>query len=216
LKAAIKEAQSARRAVNRQKEAVSRLFAQQVAAEAAIPAAEKEVAASRDRYIEAVAAAAASGGVGDPVSTEAEAMASLAFKRDKIHTLRAARKVVEDEMEGWEEQVVEADTEVERLISLIIADHVAILIAEAEELERRLRPYRAALMAFTRDHTDRPREWHLQASFDKSRAPLQETADQIWGFFRELRQCDAGPDNPWKAIRERLRANPEAAIMAPC
>jgi hypothetical protein len=211
LKNAIKEAQSARRAVNRQIEAKQRLFAQQVAAEAAIPAAEKAVAAARDRYVEAVAAAAASGS-GEPVSTVAEAQASLAFKQDKIHTLRAARKVVEDEIPGYEEQVVEADTEVERLISEIIADHVAILIAEAEELARRLQPYRASLLAFVRDHGDRPSQWDKQRAWDKSREPLNESADQAWAF---LRPQAAAPSPCWKAIRESLRENPNAPLLRP-
>jgi hypothetical protein len=211
LAAALKEAKAARRAVNRQIEAKQRLFAQQVAAEAAIPAAEKAVAAARTRYVEAVAEAAASGS-GEPVSTEAEAMASLAFKRDKIHTLRAARKVVEDEIPGYEEQVVEADTEVDRLISLIIADHVAILLAEAEELSRRLAPYRAALLAFVRDHGDRPSQWDKQRAWDKARAPLNESADQAWAF---LRPQAAAPSPCWKAIRESLRANPNAPLLRP-
>jgi hypothetical protein len=212
LKNAIKEAQIARRAVNRQIEAKQRLFAQQVAAEAAIPAAEKAVAAARARYVEAVAEAAASGS-GEPVSGVAEALAALAFKRDKIHTLRAARQVVEDELPGWQEQVVEADTAVEQAISEIIADHVAILLAEAEELSRRLAPYRAALMAFTRDHTDRPREWHLQSAFDKARAPLDEAAEDVWTFFRSLREAESPAINPWKNIRERLRENPDSAVL---
>jgi hypothetical protein len=85
----------------------------------------------------------------------------------------------------------------------------------AEEIARKLRPYRFALAAFAADNMDGPSEWAKQEPFRKSREPLDETAAAVWSFFRDLRQCDTGPTNPWASIRERLRANPEAAVLRP-
>jgi hypothetical protein len=147
------------------------------------------------------------------VGTVAEAMASLAFKRDRVNVLRSARKTVEAELPEWQADAVAADVEVERLISQIIADYVQVLVSEASELARRLGPYRAALMEFVKEHGDSPRAWDAQDSFRKSRAPLNETADQAWAFFRELRECDAAPINPWRSARERLRENPNASLL---
>jgi hypothetical protein len=202
---------AARGSVNRQKEAIERLRARQIEAEAAIEPAEKAVKKAQAAYVEAVAQAASSGSP-EPVSGVAEAMAALAFKTDQVHTLRAARKVVEEEIPGWEELVEAADVAVEACISRIIADHVEILIKEASALARRLAPYRAALQAFVVDHGNSPTQWHLLDAFRKSREPLDEAANQVWAFMRG----EASAPSPcWKAIRERLRENPNAPLLRP-
>jgi hypothetical protein len=215
LSKALAEAKAAHGRVTKQKQAASRLFAQQMEAEAAIPAAEKAVKKAEAAHVAAVAEAAVLEKP-TPVSGVAEAMAALAFKTDRVHTLKAARKVVEDEIPGWEEEALAADTEVERLISEIIADFVQVLLKEARALSQRLAPYKAALMAFARDHSNGPTEWHLQNGFRKSREPLDESADKAWAFFRDLRESEAAAGSPcWKAIRESLRANPNAPLLRP-
>jgi hypothetical protein len=211
LAAALKELKSARSAVNRQREAKERLFARQIEAQAAIEPAEKAVKKAQAAYVDAVAQAAASGSP-EPVSGVAEALASLAFKTDQVHTLRAARKVVEEELPDWEAAAIEADVEVEKIISQIIADHLQVLISEAEELSRRLAPYRAALLAFVRDHEDRPSEWHLQTGFRLAREPLNAAAEQVWAFMRGEATA---PSPCWRAIRAQLRENPNAAVLRP-
>jgi chromosome segregation ATPase len=212
LAAAIKASKSAHTAVSKQKQAVQKLFSEMVAAENQIPAAEKAVAKAQNEYIAAVAEAAAAG-LPEPVSGKAEAEAALTFKKDRVNVLREARKRLESELPDWQQDVVDSDIAVERLISMVIADYVQVLILEAEEIARRLRPYRFALASFVGDQMDRPREWHKQDSFDKSREPLKQAADQIWKFFRELRECDSGAVNPWQDARERLRENPEASVL---
>jgi hypothetical protein len=212
LAAALKEAAKARTALNKHRAGVNRLFEQMMEAEAAIEPAEKAVKLAEQSYVDAVAEAAVSGSPA-PVNGKAKAEARLVLTKDRVNVLREARRRLESELPDWQQDVVDADVAVERKISLVIADHVRVLLAEASEIARRLAPYRAALAAFAADNMDRPRAWNEQASFDKGRAPLDETAAAVWSFFRELRQCDAGPSNPWAAIRERLRANPEAAVL---
>jgi hypothetical protein len=212
LVAALKELKAARGSVNRQKEAMERLFAQQVEAQAAIEPAEKAVKKAEAAYIDAVAEAAASGSP-EPVSGVPEAMAALAFKRDRVHTLRAARKVIEEELPDWEAAAVEADTEVEKIISQIIADHVQVIVKEARELARRIGPYRAALLAFLNE--DRPpTEWAKQSAWHKGREPLTEATNEVADFFRSLR-AQAPPSPCWKTIRESLRENPNAPLLRP-
>jgi hypothetical protein len=211
LATALKELKSARTAVNRQKEAKERLFARQIEAQAAIEPAEKAVKKAQAAYVDAVAQAAASGSP-EPVSGVAEALAALAFKQDQVHTLRAARKVIEEELPGWEEEAAAADVAVEACISRIIADHVEVLLKEAEELARRLQPYRAALLTFARDHEERPSEWHLQTGYRKSREPLNDLAERIWSF---LRGKATAPSPCWKTLRENLRQNPNAPLLRP-
>jgi hypothetical protein len=212
LKAAIKEAKAAHAAVGKQKQAKARLFSEQVEAESKIEALQKAVKKAEQAHIQAVADAAVAGSP-PPVSGLPEALASLAFAQDRVHTLRAARKVIEEEIPGWEEDAAAADTEVERLISQVIADYVEVLVLEATELAKRLQPYRAALMAFARDHSDRPTEWHKQTAFDKARSPLDEAANDVWLFFRGVREADPPPVNPWKSVREGLRQNPNGAVL---
>ena len=167
LRAALRAAKAAHAAVARQKQAVTRMLSQIVEAEEKIPALEKAVKKAEQAHIDAVAEAAVMEKP-KPASTVAEAQASLAFAQDHIATLRQARKLLESEIPNWEAEALAADTEVERLISSIIADYVQILIKEAEDLARRLVPYKAALMAFVKDHSDRPTQYHLMDAYDKS------------------------------------------------
>jgi hypothetical protein len=212
LKAAIKEARAAHQAVGKQKQAKARLFNEQVEAEGKIASLEKAVKKAEQAHVQAVADAAVAG-TPAPASGVQEALASVAFTRDRVHTLRAARQTIEAEIPDWEAAAMEADTEVERLISDVISDYVQILVLEATELARRLKPYRAALMSFVRDHTDRPTEWNRQAGFDKARSPLDEAADDVWQFFRDLREAELPAINPWKSVRESLRENPDGAVL---
>jgi hypothetical protein len=212
LKAAIKEAKAAHAAVGKQKQAKARLFNEQVEAEGKIAALEKAVKKAEQAHIQAVADAAVSGSP-PPVSGVQEALAAVAFTRDRIHTLRAARQTIEEEIPDWEAAALEADTEVDRLISQVIADYVEVLVLEATELSRRLAPYRAALLSFVRDHGARPTEWHLQRPFDRARKPLDEAAEDVFQFFRDLREAELPAINPWKSVRERLRENPDGAVL---
>jgi hypothetical protein len=211
LRNALKEQKEAHAAVARQKNAVTRMLSQTVEAEEKIPALEKSLKAASQAHIEAVAAAAVSGAEA-PASTVAEAQARLAFARDNIETLRAARRQVEAEIGDYEQAAVDADVGVEALISAIIADYIELLIKEASELARRLQPYRAALLAFTADYQDRPTQWDKQRSFNKARQPLDEAANQTYALFKSLREFDA-PSPCWKEARARLRANPDAAVL---
>ena len=212
LKAALKESRQAHAAVNKQKQAKARLFSDQVEAESKIEALQKGVKKAEQAHIQAVADAAVAGSP-PPVSGVAEAQASLAFAQDRVHVLRGARKTIEEDLPGYEEDAAAADVEVEACISEVISDFVQVLILEATELSRRLAPYRAALLSFTRDFTDRPTEWHKQAGFDKARAPLDEAAEDAFAFFRDLREAKLPAINPWKSIRQRLRENPDGAVL---
>jgi hypothetical protein len=212
LKAALKEAKAAHTVVARQKQAVSRLFAQIIEAEEAIAPLEAAVKKAEADHVRSVAEAAVLEKPA-PASGVAEALASLAFANDRIHTLRAARQTIEAEIPDYQAEAVAADTEVERLISVVISDYIQVCVLEATELARRLKPYRAALMSFVRDHGARPTQYHLQPGFDKARAPLDEAADDVWQFFRELREAETPPINPWKSVRERLRENPDGAVL---
>ena len=47
----------------------------------------------------------------------------------------------------------------------------------------------------------------------KARAPLDEAADEVWAFFRDLREAELPAINPWKSVREGLRQNPDGAVL---
>jgi hypothetical protein len=113
----------------------------------------------------------------------------------------------------WEEAAIAADTEVEAQISRVIADYVAVLIVDAEQLATRLKPLRAALMSFARDHENYPSAWSEQNAFRRARQPLDAAADEVWQFFRDLRESELPVVNPWKSARERLRENPNASLL---
>jgi hypothetical protein len=183
----------------------------QIEAEGKIEALSEVVKKAEAAHIHAVAEAAVLEKPA-PASGVAEAMARLVFAKDNVNTLRQARQTIEAELPDWEQAAIDADVEVERLISAIIADYVQVLILEAQELARRLAQYRAALMAFTRDYQDRPTQWHKQSAFERVRQPLDEAANQAFAFFKNLREATA-PSPCWKSARERLRENPEAAVL---
>jgi hypothetical protein len=212
LKAALKESKLAHQAVGKQKQASTRLFNETIEAEAALEKLEKRVKEVEKAHIAAVAAAAVAGSP-PPASGVQEALTAVQFAKDKINTLRAARKVIEEEMEGWNDEAAAADVAVEACISEVISDYIQVLILEATELSRRLAPYRAALLSFTRDFTDRPREWHLQAGFDRARKPLDSAAEDVFQFFRDLREAELPAVNPWRSIREKLREHPDGPVL---
>jgi hypothetical protein len=211
LSAALKAAKAAHGAVNKQKQAVQKLFSEMLAAQNQLPVLEKAVAKAERAHIDAVAESAVAGSPA-PASTVAEAQAAVVFARDRVNSLRSARQTVEAEISEYETDAVAADTEVEACISRIIADHVEILIKEASELARRLAPYKAALLAFVRDHSNSPTEWHLLDGFRKSREPLDDLADRA---LLVLNGPATAPSVCWKEIRASLRENPNAAVLRP-
>jgi hypothetical protein len=98
---------------------------------------------AQNEYVAAVAQSAASGSP-TPDSGVPAAMAAVAFQQDRVSTFRQARNKIESELPEWQAEAVAADVEVERLISVIIGDHIQVLVVEASELARRLAPYRSA------------------------------------------------------------------------
>jgi hypothetical protein len=217
LRAALREQKAAHGAIGNQKAAISRMLSQIAEAEAAIPALEKRLKGAEKAHIDAVAAAAVAGAEAPASTVVPEALASLAFGRDRVETLRAARRQVEQDLPGYEEEVLEVEVKVENLISQIIADHIEVVILEATELAKRLAPYKAALMSFVNDHSNsRPTEWHLQRPHAKARAPLDEVANLTFAFFRSLREAELPHiNNPWRKIREDLRQNPDGPVLRP-
>jgi hypothetical protein len=81
------------------------------------------------------------------------------------------------------------------------------LIVDAEQLATRLKPLRAALMSFARDHENYPSAWSEQNAFRRARQPLDAAADEVWQFFRDLGESELPVVNPRKSARERLREN---------
>jgi hypothetical protein len=212
LRTALREQKAAHQAVARQKQAVTRMLTQTVEAEAAIAPLEKAVKTAEKAHISEVAQAMVMEKP-PPASTVSEAIARLVFAKDNVNTLRQARKTIESEIGDYEQAAVDSDVEVEKIISQIIADYVKICVDEAAELAKRLAPYRSALMAFVQHYQDRPTEWHKQDAFRKARQPLDDAANQAFGFFRSLRESETPAANPWKSIREGLRQNPDGAVL---
>jgi hypothetical protein len=212
LKAALKEARAAHAAIGNQKAAITRLFSQIAEAEAALAPLEKAVRAAEKAHVHAVAEAVV---LEKPVpaSGVAEATAKLVFAQDNIATLRQARKTVEAEIPDYEEAAADADVEVEKIISQVIADYVEMVVLEATELEKQLQPYKSALRSFLHDLSNRPTEYHLMDAYDKSRAPLAEAAEKAWRFFSDLRDAETPAVNPWRSVREGLRQNPDGAVL---
>jgi chromosome segregation ATPase len=127
LAKALKAAKAAHGAVNKLKATVQKLFSEMLAAQNQIPALEKAVAKAEAAHIHAVAEAAILEKPA-PASTVAEAQAAVVMARDRVNTLRSARQAVEAEIPEYEADAVDAETEIEKIISLIIADYVQVLL----------------------------------------------------------------------------------------
>jgi hypothetical protein len=211
LAAAIETAGKSRAALAQRKQGVHQLFSEASEADESIEKLQKAVREAQESYIGGLADAAA-GSPAPPANGVPAAKAAVEVAMDHREALRAARKKIESEMPAWEADVVAADAEIERLISQILAPRVAQLAAEAQEAARRLAPLQGLLLAFVRDHENRPSAWHLQRAFDAGRAPLKAAAAEARACLQGIREFEVMPTNPFRAAREQLRENPNAAL----
>ena len=75
-----------------------------------------------------------------------------------------------------------------------------------------LAPYQPALVAFLRDHTDRPARWDDRAAFSKGRKPLDEAEAAVNDLFKMIRGYEMAQTNLWAVARERLREDPHTEL----
>jgi hypothetical protein len=211
LAAAIEAAGKSRAVLEKRRAAARRLSSEAAETEERIEALTKAVTMAEAAHLDAIAEAAASGAP-VPASGVPKAREAVVVAQDHVDTLRAARRKVEANMPDWEADVAAADAEVERLISAILAPHVAKLVAEAQEAARRLAPYQALLLALVQDHRDWPTEWALQRAFDEGRKPVDAVAAEASATLRGIREYEMMDGNPFKAAREALREDPMAEL----
>jgi chromosome segregation ATPase len=208
LEAAIKEAARVRAAAARQKAAIERLLVEASEAEKAIAAAQKAVGKAQEAHVAGLASAAASG-KSAPASVVAAARQAVSDAEEHRDALRAARAKVERELPEWEKDAVGADTEVERLISMILAPIAERLIARAQEIASELAPLKQALITLWSERA--PARHDAWFPYDQGRRPLRDVKASIASFLESANHIERGPDL-WQAARLKLRADPYAEL----
>jgi hypothetical protein len=209
LAAAIVAAGKAREMRERQKQAVGRLWAEMREAEQEIERLQKRVSEAQEAHIAGLADAATSGKAA-PVSGVAKARAAVVVAEDHREALRAARKKLEADMPEVEKDVVAADTEVERLISEILAPVAEQMIQRGREIAAMLAPIRSTLTALWAEET--PAAWDAAASHDKGRQPLKEVKQAAADWLRESSAFSRAVPDPWLNARLALKQDAQAEL----
>lgn len=178
LAAAQQEAREAHRAVERQRLAIDKTRAAQREAEKAVSAAEEGIGAAREAHARALADAAAAD-TAPPLSSMRAARQAVTDAQDQAEALKAALAELKARLPDWERTARDADVEVERCISAILAPHAQKLFDRALALERDLAPIRQALATLLQDRHKTSAD---VLGHERSRAPLGEVYAGIMRF----------------------------------
>jgi len=118
-----------------------------------------------------------------------------------------------DGASGLQKVVREKNIAVEFVISEILARELRALIDLAEQTLMPFWPLRRVLLgALLSSLTDRTASGDSVA-FDEGRRPLYDAAKAVDTLFAPLRSSiDSALSDPWQIARERLRADPHAAL----
>jgi hypothetical protein len=207
---AIREAGKARRALEQRKAGIERLWAEMREGEAQIERLRKTARKAEATHIDAIAKAAALEKAA-PASGVPAARQAVTVAEDHLAALRAARQKIEADMPLFEKDAINADIEIDWLISLILVPLAERLIARGQQIAAQLAPLRNSLAALWVE-ASRPQAWEAAAAFDAGRKPLAQTRESIEAFLRETHVVERSVPDPWLAARERLRADPNAAL----
>jgi hypothetical protein len=209
LAVAIVGAGKAREMRERQKQAVERLRVEGREAEETIEKLQKRVSEAQDAHIAGLADAAASGKPA-PASRVAKARAAVVEAEDHREALRAARKKLEADMPEVEKDIVAADTEVERLISEILAPVAEQMIERGREIAATLAPIRSSLTALWAEET--PAACDAAFSHAKGRQPLKEAKQAAADWLRESSAFSRAVPDPWLNARLAVKQDTQAEL----
>jgi hypothetical protein len=211
LAAALQASKAAHAAVAKQRQAVTRLWAEQLEADESIEKLEKAVAKAEAAYLDGLAAAAANEEPA-PASGVPAARAAVEVATDHRDALRAARKKVEAELPRWQADATSALTEADRLISEILAPIAERLLVRAQKMVEELAPLRATLSALSLEMI--PAGFEAALAHEKGRRPLAETRETVATFLRDTNVIERARPDPWTEARQILRENPHADLPA--
>jgi hypothetical protein len=197
-------------AVSRQRAGIDRARGGVRAAEAAAKDAEKAVTKAREAHAEAIAAAAANDAA-PPASGVRAARQAQVDSEDEVEAAKAALDQLRGDLPTVEAAAREANIAVEAAINAILAPHARQLLAKGMELKCQLAPVVAVLSALSNDTpAGKPHDQYLDAA--KMHKPLAEVRKDDQAFFETFNKFDRGGADPWVSARERLRADPDAAL----
>jgi hypothetical protein len=216
LAVSIKAAATARDNVEKHKAAISQLNSEASAAASNVEAAQAGVERAKRADAAVLASQAAKGlpssNVGKEVRKARDAVTEAEDRRD---ALIAARQQLESELPDLKADVIEADTDCERIISEIIAPVIHELAAKARAITARLDPIKAALLTFL--NSDRPPTLHATdasefLNYGKQRKPLEDAKAAAQAYFDDSSKFAMPDVNVWVAARRILRDDPFAPL----
>ena len=210
LVAARSEAADAQQALERQRGAIERTRDAVRAAKKTALAAEENITKAAEDYATALANAAAAE-TAVPTGGVQAARQAVVDAQDQLDALQAALAQLRADLPGWENAVRQAEIAVESAISAILLPSVYQLLDRASEVRDQLRPLRKALLAFINEP---PPNGFDHSSFDRGQKPLGEVRQAVMSFLSTMWKDDERQacDNPWRSIRELLRADPYAML----
>ncbi len=212
LAQAIGAAKAAKDAVARLKAAIERTRNSVREAEKAVKTAEEEVGKARAAHAQALADAAASEAA-PPTSGIARARQTVVELQDEADSLKVALDALKAKLPEVEATAKEREIAVDVAISgAIMAPAAERLLERARAIRQQLSPLKQILRQIFSDDPARgttTNDDYLHAV--RRQAPLAEVRLAIEAFLREGDTVPAA-ENPWRAARERLRADPFAPL----
>jgi hypothetical protein len=206
LAAAIKTAEEARAAADRQKAAIERTRSSRLRATAAVKVAEEGVGKAQEAHARAIADAAADDAA-PPTSGMRAARQAVVDAQDEADALKAAVEELKARLPDFEAAAREADIAVEAAISAILAVQAQQLLAKADAIARELAPLRNALFALWKDN---PSGTVDLLAFQRGRAPLAEVQTAVAAFSEAVNAIDKS--DLWEQARDALRSNAYAPL----
>lgn len=209
LAAAVEKAADAREALNHHRSAIERVQANVRQGEHRIRAAEKALEEAQEAHAGALAAAAADD-TPHPTNGVREARQAIADAQDDVEATKTALAQLKAELVDWERAAREADIELETAVTAVLEPQMRQLLDQAWELRNKLAPIRRSLFAL---FNDRPEMAKNDLGFEKGQQQLDAIREEVSKFFGSFgSDIDEKTAEPWRAARERLRADPYAAL----
>ncbi len=208
LVAALKDAADAHQAIARQRGAIERTRDAVRVAKKTVLAAEDDIFKAQEIYATALADAAASEAA-VPTGGVQAARQAVVDAQDQLEALQSALAQLRADLPAWENAVRQAEIVLDQAISSILVPSVQQLLDRAALVRDELRPIRRALLALV---NEQPPNGFDHSTFESGKKPLGEIRQAVLSFLSTMWKDDDEADNPWRAARERLRADPFAPL----
>ena len=202
LVTALNDAADAQQAVERQRGAIERTRDAVRAAKKTALAAEENITKAAEDYATALANAAAAE-MAVPTGGVQAARQAVVDAQDQLDALQSALAQLRADLPAFEAAVSHAEVAVDFQISLILVPLVQELLSRAAQIRDELRPIRRALLDLINEQPNN--------GFGGQK-PLGEIRQACMNFLSTMWKEDEPCDNPWRSIRERLRADPFAPL----